>query len=191
MKDELIKKLSYWESILQQPRLFIANHFDAIRNEIDLAIEQVVRKFGMNDVLVYSGLNSTREEMISELAMREKPLMDNAARLTDGDIWKQSREAFERANQEINVLFNNLQQPSVESSSEDGAATNDGENAERDQDVQSYQKLALLVLEETSRLEELAFDKQTFLFFASPKNPGVLLLLSNMHFNKLDTGCLR
>ena len=99
--------------------------------------------------------------------------MVNAATLVLEEAWTRSKESFELVNKEIDAVFG-----------EDKYS--EGINYEA-----QYARIARKIIEDSFKLEEMAMGKQTFKFYHSEKNPGILIHLQDVHLNTFEQKCFR
>lgn len=198
-KSVLPKQVQACRELIEQPKMFIDEYFTGIRTKIDLVVETALQKLVCTDetpeALVdkqtdepdtaqllskeqqrqnaYDRLNSTREEIIQVLAHHEKQLMANADILVSGEAWKRSTELLDRADKEMAAVFGD-----------------DQYSEWIDYDVQ-FARISRQILQHVHQLEEQAMGKQTFKFYYSRKNPGILIHLQDVYFNTFDQNVFR
>ena len=177
LKDHLLTQLQVWRSVIEHPRLYIDKVFSGLRNQIDFFTETALQSLDNHESAqsqeeAYNKLNSIREVLIQELANHEKQLMNNATILVSGETWKKSRESFVRIGQKIASVFCDDQSEWI------------------DYEVQ-YARIAQQIIQQIFKLQEQAMSKQTFMFFYSETNWGVLIHLQDTFLNMIDLHCFR
>ena len=99
--------------------------------------------------------------------------MDNADTLVLGEAWTKSKDLLEQVNKEIEAVFG------------------EDKYSEWIDYEAPYARIARKIIENTFKLEELAMNKQTFKFYHSEKNAGILIHLEDVHLNTFEQNCFR
>ena len=172
---DLAEKLNRLRWTLEQPELFIAEHFAAIRNQIDLDTEQFIQELD-HDAFTVSArdsdtANSIRTRFIEFLDKNEAKLKESSASST-------TIESFSVLEKRVEEFSSTIEFTDIIEMEE------------------TYLQLALYIIDATNELERRLLDNQTFEYVPwngqdSDIKIGNLVYLSEDYLDRNELSCFR
>ena len=202
LKDDLMKKLEPFETIVNKPFMFISDYFYAIRNEIDFEAETMLIRLAesgesnepnevendeIETTLSEAKLNEIREIMIDELRFYEKACLNRLEKLKQlqqtPNIFEDSLAVLSKRKQEIRKDYVNARD----------SATNETKAKECFMQLKTkYDETLREIERELNKFKSLLLNEKTILFKKHYLNKfGILVIFETVYLNDYEIKCIK
>ena len=178
LKNDLHKKWKGLESLINHPRLHVAEYFYSIRNEIDLATESLLGRLiqSGSDENAILKINSIRTDLLQELVQAEKLILDQLSTVVSSSDLLEAKASCDSIGSTIEQEF----------SSSSSSSINDLED--------QYERLMKMIFDEANKWEKRILSKQSFVFVPVDSKsgfPGLLVHFANDFVGKSEMDCFK